>query len=439
MVKNSFLKIVSIFMVCICAACSTAIVEDTNQVVVTPAPAVTNTGVSDKNVTGTNVTDTKLLTIEDMNYVGAFALSRDAFGKSSANWSNGVMHVADGRFYITGHNHHDNIAEFILPPLTAGNSLSELKIADQTRQNFAAIYNSSRLINREGHDYISGLYEHNGALVVNSFEYYDAPADNRQTTLVVTDSANLQSSKIMGLHSLEGAARAAGWISEIPQSWQPFLGGTHISGNSSGFPIIGRLSVGPSAFVFDIDSLTTKSRPGQVKTQEVLGFSLKRPLHEDLHNTSGQNSIWTHISEVRYGFIVPGTATYMTIGITGGHKTGVGYKVIQEDGFLCPGYCPNSKTDYQNYYWLWDVNDMVRVRNGQLSPNDVKPYRHGPLNLPSWVTAGDSSKTYNHRARIGGASYDQNQNILYVSVLNALRANNGDVNPPLVLGYQLGQ
>ena len=152
-------------MVCFCAACSTAIVEDTNQVSVAQGPVV-----ADTNVTGTNVTDTKLLTIEDINYVGAFALSRDTFGQSSANWSNGVIHVKDDRFYITGHNHHDNIAEFVLPPLTTGNSLSDLKIADQTRQNFAAIYNSSRLINREKHDYISGLYEHNGALVVNSFE-----------------------------------------------------------------------------------------------------------------------------------------------------------------------------------------------------------------------------------------------------------------------------
>ena len=421
MVNNGFVKILPIFITCFCASCTSESRDDIN------LPE------------GAAVAVTNLLSIDDISYLGAFALSPDSFGQSSANWSNGVIHVEDDRFYITGHNHHDNIAEFNLPPLTDGNGLVDLQVANQSRQNFAPIYNASRLNNWENHDYISGLYEHNGALVVNSFEYYDAPADNRLTTSVIRDAANLQDSEIMGLHALEGAARAAGWISEIPEHWQALLGGTHISGNSSGFPIISRLSVGPSAFVFDIDSVVSKSSPDQVNTEEVLGFTLTSPLHEDLYNESGENSIWTHISEVRYGFIVPGTATYMTIGVSGGHSSGVAYKPIQEDGFECPGFCPQASKDFQNYYWLWDVNDMVRVRRGQLSPNDLKPYRFGPLGMPSWISANDSSKTYNQLSRIGGASYDQNKNILYVSVLNALRDQNGDVNPPLVVGYQIDQ
>ena len=136
---------------------------------------------------------------------------------------------------------------------------------------------------------------------------------------------------------------------------------------------------------------------------------------------------------------MPGTATYMTIGVTGGHNTGVGYKAVHENGFECPGFCPHSAADFQNYYWLWDVNDMVRVRRGQLNPNELKPYRHGPVTLPSWISAKDSSSTYNKKTRIGGASYDQNKNILYVSILNALYAQNGDVNPPIVVGFQVGQ
>ena len=426
MIKNSFVKQLTIVVSCFCASCSTASQDHTNTVEASQTSA-------------SAVVDTNLLQIDDIQYAGAFALSADKFGQSSANWSNGVIHVDGDRFYITGHNHHDHIAEFTLPPLITGDNLDDLKVTSQSRQNFAPTFTSSRFKNPENHDYITGLYEHNGALIVNSFEYYDAPADNRLTTFVVQDSANLDDSEIMGLHSLQGAARAAGWISEIPQNWQPLLKGTHISGNSSGLPIIARLSVGPSAFVFDMDSLISKSKPGSVKTKEVLGFSLANPLHEDLYNKSGQNSIWTHISDVRYGFIVPGTATYMTIGVSGGHSTGVGYKVVQDDGFNCPGFCPNSATDIQNYYWLWDVRDMVRVREGKLRPHELKPYHHGPVALPSWATTDSSPINYTKSIRVGGASYDSEKSILYVTLLNALYGQNGDINPPVVAGFKIGQ
>lgn len=422
MANTGFARVFTILATCFCVNCGSA----------------GNSASLDNIAGGSNsavALDTDLLAIDDISLLGAFVVSRDTFGQSSANWSNGVIHVEDDRFYIASHNHDDNIAEFVLPPLTEVSSLNELEVANQTRQNFVSIYNSSRLGNPENHDYISGIYQHNGALVVNSLEYYDAPADNQQTTIVVRDSANLQSSEIIGLHSLKGAARAAGWISEIPDNWQGLLGGKHISGNSSGLPIIGRMSVGPSAFVFDIESLVSKSSSDQINTKEVLGFSLSSPLHRDLDNRKGENSIWTHISEVKYGFIVPDTSTYMTIGVSGGHESGVGYKVVQDDGFLCPGFCPHSSTDFQNYYWLWDVNDMVRVRNGELSPSAVRPYSYGSLTLPSWITAAESSKSFAHKARIGGASYDPDKDILYVSILNVLNAQN--INPPIVLGYQI--
>jgi len=425
MVNNSFIKRLSIVIACFSASCTSASQDSTNTVEVPQASAAF---------------DTKLLQIDDLKFAGAFALSSETFGESSANWSNGVIHVEGDRFYMTGHNHHDNIAEFALPPLTTGKRIKDLKVADQVRQDFTPTFTSSRFKNPEKHDYITGLFEHNGSLIVNSFEYYDAPADNRLTTFVVQDSANLEKSDIMGLHSLQGAARAAGWISKIPQDWQPLLKGTHISGNSSGLPIIARLSVGPSAFVFDADSLVSKSKPGSIKTKEVLGFTLKKPLHKDLYNESGQNNIWTHLSDVRYGFIVPGTATYMTVGVSGGHISGVGYKPIQDDGFECPGYCSNAASDLHNYYWLWDVRDMVRVREGKLSPHEVKPYSYGRLDFPSWITEkNDPSHGYIKTIRVGGASYDENKNMLYVSLLNKQYARSGSENPPIVVGFEVGK
>src|SRR5690606_9476170 len=91
----------------------------------------------------------------------------------------------------------------------------------------------------------------NGQLMVNTYVYYDAAVSATHTTLVVKNAASLATSSVGGYYSYSARAHATGWISSIPQEWRAVLGGTYITGDSSGKAIISRLSVGPSAFVFD--------------------------------------------------------------------------------------------------------------------------------------------------------------------------------------------
>jgi hypothetical protein len=92
-------------------------------------------------------------------------------------------------------------------------------------------------------------------------------------------------------------------VSPVPSEFQECLGGSLIAGSSSGVPIIGRTSVGPSAFSFDLDDI---KRPwskanAQISTTKLLDYSLKNPIIaplSDLSNTSGNNTLWTHISQV---------------------------------------------------------------------------------------------------------------------------------------------
>ena len=369
----------------------------------------------------------RLMSFNELSYVGAFTLPSDNFGDSSLNYAQGVMEVNDGSLFIVGHTHDDAIAEFLIPELTASFDINSLKSAGAPVQQFSSVLNRVASGNSEDLDQITGLEVVDGSLVVNAIEFYDAPADNSTTTFVLNDASNLSGSAVSALHRMQGSARASGWLSKIPPEWREQLGAGYISGNASGDPIIGRHSAGPSAFAVDLTSNLQSDTSKKIAATELQGFSLNDPLHRDLSNKSRSNSLWTHISHTRYGFIVPGTRTYMTLGWSGGHESGVSYKNTLEDGFECPGHCPNSLTDFYNYYWLWDMEDWARVQRGKIWPHEILPYESGEFALPFQTTE--------YINEIGGASFDEKTGILYISVL---RANpSGFNNPPVIVAYKM--
>ncbi len=371
----------------------------------------------------------ELISIADLSYVGAFALPTAEDGVSTLDYSAGVIEVNGDSLLIVGHDQHDAIAEFSIPDLVASTEISALNIADAPRQSFVKILDRAASGNPESLDEIVGLEVVGNALVINAIEYYDAPADNQLSTLVVDNASDLKNSAVGEFRSMVGLTRAAGWLSAIPEGWRPLIGGSHISGFSSGAPIIGRLSVGPSAFAVDLEAVVATASTAAIPSKELLGFSLDQPLNNDLLNESGQNNLWTHLSQARFGFIVPGTRTYMTLGQSGGHQSGVGYKVSQSDGNVCGGHCSFGAQDSYNYYWLWDLDDLLSAAAGAITPDSIKPYEFGQLDLP--FQTGTSLKP------VGGASYDSVKNLLYISLV---RANNelGEYNnPPIIVAYRI--
>lgn len=371
----------------------------------------------------------RLISISDLDYEGAFALPDGVYSESSANWAEGVMEVTGSSLFFVGHDHDDAIAEFEVPALTLTNTIDQLVYADPPKQPFVKVIGKVRSGNTENLDQIVGLEHYKGRLIGNALEYYDAPADNYQTTFVIQDSADISSSSIAGYYSMRGRARAAGWLSQVPAEWQAGLGCTHISGHSSGGPIIGRHSVGPSAFCLNLDSVLPADSKRSLKTAELLGFGLNFPLQKDLLNESLQNRLWTHLSQARYGFIVPGTSTYATFGTSGGHQSGVGYKLDRRNGDECAGYCSVDPADNYNYYWLWDMRDLLKVRQGSLSASRIKPYESGVFEVPF-----QTDPVINP---IGGASYDEQSGLLYISVLKANNTLGRRSNPPVIIAYKV--
>ncbi|MEM7256615.1 MAG: hypothetical protein AAF404_04420 [Pseudomonadota bacterium] len=369
----------------------------------------------------------RLLQQTDFTYAGGFILPADTFGSSSTNWSQGIIEVSDGSLFIMGNEQEDAIAQFRLPDVETTISSATLTAARPPIQVFSDVF--TRLSsNPDNLDQVLGLEMQDDRLVVNAIEYYDAPADNRLTTLVINDSDNLAGTSVSGPYAMRGRARVAGWLSEVPAEWQAALGCTHISGASSGHPIIARLSVGPSAFCVNLSDLITEPDNKTVDTRELLGYSLQFPLHRDLLNESGSNDVWTHISQATFGFIVPGTSTYATFGNSGGHAGGVGYKLERANGIACPGYCAQSPADQTSFYWLWDVRELLNVVNSRKAPSQVKPYAWGEWKLPFDVP---------DNARLGGASYDATTGVLYLTLLNVYSSLQPGKNPPIVLKYRI--
>ncbi len=375
--------------------------------------------------------DLPLLRLSNIKYEGAFRLPAATFGSSSLNYSQGPIEYnpTNKSIFIVGHAHHQNIAEFAIPKLGKSANIANLPMAGPPLQSFTPVLNRATDGNPQSLDRIGGMEyiktTSSEQLIINAYEYYDAPGDNSQTTLIARNSNNLGSCTVDGFASFAGGAgHTSGWISPIPGGWKNILGGNHITGQSSGIPIISRTSVGPSAFSFNHTKLTAVSPiPEPVPTTKLLDFSLAHPLHQDLSNTSRTNDIWTHLSRVVYGFIVPGTRTYLTIGQSGGHSSGVCYKCTQNNGNLCGGYCANDAADYYHYYWLWDVNDLVAVKNGKKNSYAVRPYSYGEFPTPFATNS------------FGGGTYDPGSGLLYLTIQKADRLQGTYSNPPVVVAF----
>ena len=124
-----------------------------------------------------------------------------------------------------------------------------------------------------------------------------------------------------------------------------------------------------------------------------------------------------------YGFIVPGTRTYAVLGSTGGTSSGIGYKIRQDNDNLCGGYCAYGSDDYSNYYWLFDLDELLAAE----SLSDPRPYDYG-----AWQVPFDDGGSH----RIIGGAYDPEEGVLYLSLGNAGQVGTYD-RPPLIVAYRI--
>ena len=380
-----------------------------------------------------NIYALPLISQKNFDYAGAFTLPDGIYGESEFNFNSGVFTFSDNgkTIFIMGHSHGNAIAEISIPELKKANSVNKLNSAEVIQpftEVLKKVANNPQNINS-----VTGMIATNNGIFLNAVTYYDAAADNTDTSLFIVDSSNIARSKINSFFSLEGKTNASGWISEVPEVWRKHLKSDYLVGYASNIPINTRLSHGPSAYPTDLDNAIAKFPNKFIPGKPFIDYPLENMLHPDINNESKANKLWTEISAAYYGFIVPGTATYAVIGISGGTESGIGYKATRIDGSVCPGPCAYDPSDNYNFIWLYDVFDMFAVKKGKLFPHEVKPYSFSRLNIPFQFNHYKDKRQF---MPINGASYNTQENRLYISIAGAGQTSKFNA-LPVIIAYDI--
>ncbi len=414
-------------------------------------------------IAATDPTSLPLVQIEQLEYQGAFIIPSAVYGESRADNTTGLMEYnpANNSLFFAGKFTEGAIAEFAIPTLVNSTNVATLETA-AVLQNFREILKQTPDANPQNLNRVTGIKLFEGKIIISAVDFYDAEANNTHTTLVIEDATDIAGSTISGYYELQGAAHIAGWMSDVPLQWQSLLGGAYLAGNAPNYSINGRYPQGPTAFIFDPATLTG-TPAGEIATTVLMDTSLANPLYADytgyqraqynvlstngqpgfsghtaadLEVVAGSNDLWTEKSNVGFGFIIPNSRTYLTIGESGGNGSGIGYKARPNGApvdYNCPGPCSYDPDDYYNYYWLWDINDLLAVKNGSLQPYEVRPYDYGVFNAP--FQENINSGTPRHNPIIGG-SYDPAAGLLYLTIGGGESTSRFGFKP-LVIAYKI--
>ncbi len=379
---------------------------------------------------GAAIKDLPRVSTKSMNYLGAFRIPDGQFGNSNASYSYGAMayNANNNSIFLAGHEYQGSVAEFKIPELVKSTKLSDLKTAAAPLQGFVPVVNRAPLDAGNGLR-VAGMYHENNKLLVNVYRFYNHHKLDT-TTLIFENASNLKESSVKGYLKFEGGTYAAGWVSPIPAGLQAALGGTHMGGftSSTSRATIQTSSVGPAGYSFNASlALKNSATIKKIRSNKLVRYTLSNglvPHHDKLYNKDLTNKVWTHASEGSFGMIIPGTRTYMVLGGSGGHEHGMGYGTPPYGGYK--GHYTKNKHDKYPYYWLYDVADLARARKGKIEPSSIRPYAYGVFEAP--FQTGISNP-------ISGGSYDQINNIVYLSIHRSDPAPNVGGKMPVIVAY----
>jgi hypothetical protein len=225
-----------------------------------------------------------------------------------------------------------------------------------------------------------------------------------------------------------GKARAAGYMFKVPSELAERIGSEYITGWATNNAIVSRYSQGPSLYRFKpeqaIDAVLTVDRT--IDTNPLMFF----PFSEDKQLVEGANlytldisPIWGPVTHAPYGFIIPETTYFLAVGRHTGIHSGIGYKITQSNGNVCGGPCSYDSNDVYNYFWIFDVNEMLDAE---------EPWLVQPISYGKWSHPYDRNGTH----QVIGGTFDDQNSILYLTISEAAKIGAYDT-PPLIIGYQI--
>lgn len=335
--------------------------------------------------------------------------------------------TAGNKMLAVGHGNR-RIAEINIPTLSKSTSLASLARASYSTAFFDPVNNAPVITPNwgAGGPYVSGIKTYNGRVMVNVYANYDGSgaADRNLCVLNSASAPGIASERGFFTGTADGVnvAHSGVWISEIPAGDKAAFGGTHVMGGSSGNKyrsINLRNAMGPTAFVYDAnasDSVTGSTPAANGATlsyQRLMDFSMDHVLNNSSLGSAGQQ--WSNCSEAFYGFLVPGTDTYMVLGFNEGYNTGISYYDPAPPWPGNKGYGPNAETDVGNWVWFFKKSDLLKVKSGEIAnPWDLVAYEHARIILPL-----EGAQTVSGLHTISGGDFDLATNRLWLSLLGA--------------------
>jgi hypothetical protein len=362
----------------------------------------------------------------DIEYLGAFRVIAD--GESTSDYAVGTLgfNPDNNSLFMAGHAHHNAIAEFKIPgELSFETQVSNIPEAPVLQQ-YVKILNKKETGNTTNK--INGILYHKQNLLVSSEIWYDGDGRNSDNLQVFSNAIDIRSSDYIGMLQIQGAAKAAGYMFKVPDELTEKLGAEYMTGWASNYSIRSRYSQGPSLYGFDpeqaIDAVPTLNKT--INTNPLMVFPLadgKELVDRGDDFSTEISPLWGLIAKAKFGFIIPGTTYFLAIGQNSGLHSGIGYKITQDNGKLCGGPCSYESSDIYNYFWMFDINDVL---------NADEPWQVSPISYGKWSHPYDKSGS---RGILGG-TFDEQTSTLYLALEKAGQTRTYD-RPPLIISYQI--
>lgn len=361
----------------------------------------------------------RLVQATDLVYQGAFKLPQGDIGSSSFAYGGSALAYHDQSFFMVGHPYQQQVAEVSIP---------ELSGTATVLQSFTSV-GQLQLIGMNpccDSPIVGGLLAYESKLYESAYLYYDGTAGQVLSHFVSGLDLSLHGDVTgpfqIGRYGLVSGQNTAGfvdgWMAIIPVEWRAALGGPVLAGNCC-IPIISRTSIGPAAFVIDPTQL------GAAPLSAVPVLYYTSPVVADVTTQMGGAVFPSGTrSLLFFGRIGLGTYCYgegTTDQSLDGKSVNGGIDVYCYDpaeGSKGPHMYP-----YTYYVWAYDALDLIKVKQGQLAPWDVRPYAMWRLPLPNPIP----------EQIIQGVAIDQAANRIFVSQYH------GDGSNPLIHVFTVKQ
>ena len=332
---------------------------------------------------------------------------------------------ANDSLFIVGHNWDQFAAEITIPTVVNG-PIAALATAAVLQPLTDPLDGEISEINPSDSNtkLIGGILPTEAGLVITAYSYYDG-LNTQSASHFVRPMTLSATGSLRGPYRVGdvGTGYVSGYLGLVPLALQGVLGGPLLTGQA-GIPLISRTSYGPDTGTFDP---ATFGVDNPAPWNPLVGYPQD---HETLGAWAQSNPLFSGGDQTTGSVLPVGTSTVLFFGR---HGETFCYGVGTSDPTLAglpaddlDPYCydpwDSSKGvhgyPYQSYVWAYDVNDLVGVRAGRMSPWDVTPY--AVWELPDLGGSG-----------IGGAAYDPATGRIFVSQLL------GDSTLPLIHVYTL--